>query len=63
MLHEIIVDPGNFHKVFYCIVFGQLIGRGRKLTATKNSNKIVILAGYRRERGLLQKDEGWDFRA
>jgi len=25
MLLEIVVDPGDFHRVFYCIVFGQLI--------------------------------------
>ena len=24
MLHVIIVDPGNFYKVFYCIVFDRL---------------------------------------
>ncbi len=63
MLHAIIVDPGNFHKVFYCIVFGQLIGRDKGLTATKNSNKIVFFVGYCRERRSRQKDEGWDFRA
>jgi hypothetical protein len=45
MLLEIIVDPEDFHRVFYCIVSGQLIGTSRKLTASKNSNKIVILAG------------------
>lgn len=25
MMHEIIVDPGNLHKVFYCIVFDRLV--------------------------------------
>ncbi len=24
-MHEIIVDPGNLHKVFYCIVFDRLV--------------------------------------
>ena len=25
MLHAIIVDPEDFHRVFYCIVFGELV--------------------------------------
>ena len=44
MMHEIIVDPGNFHRVFYCIVFDRLAVRNMTFTATENSNKIVTLA-------------------
>jgi hypothetical protein len=43
MLLEIIVDPEDFHRVFYCIVFDRLAVRSGFLTASKNSNKIVIL--------------------
>lgn len=43
-MHEIIVDPGNFHRVFYCIVFDRLVVGNIILAATENSNEIVILA-------------------
>lgn len=43
-MHEIIVDPGNLHKVFYCIVFDRLVVGNSSLAATENCNEIVILA-------------------
>jgi hypothetical protein len=45
MLLEIIVDPEDFHRVFYCIVFGELILDEKQIAATKKSHKKVILTG------------------
>ena len=44
MMHEIIVDPRNLHKVFYCIVFDRFAVRSIKTVETEIINKIVILS-------------------